>query len=186
MKVYTRTGDRGTTSLVGGTRSPKACPRLDAYGTIDELNAWIGILLSNPLPDPVLEKQLRAISNKLFDAGGALATEPDSGWTPPVPTPRDIQNLEQAIDTYESQLPSHDRFILPGGTPQAANANMARTVARRAERLICAMPPDSCPAQDIIQAWVNRLSDYLFVVSRYLNFLARKTENFWEKDCPFQ
>lgn len=185
MKVYTKTGDRGTTSLVGGTRVPKNDVRLEAYGTIDELNSWIGIILSLGISDEQSRHMLNVIQNKLFDVGSTLATEIDSKWQPRAVNDDDTQALETEIDRLEGILPTHDRFILPGGAKTAAAANVARTVCRRAERIIVSLPDKTCPAQTETAKFVNRLSDYLFVLGRYCNFLAGEPEIFWNKDCSF-
>jgi len=185
MKVYTKTGDRGTTSLVGGTRVAKNDPRLEAYGTIDELNSWIGYILAIGIDEEVSRHVLTTIQNKLFDVGSTLATEFDSKWQPRTVTDEDTRALETEIDRLESILPSHDRFILPGGAKTAAAANIARTVCRRAERNIVSLPESTCPAQTQTARFVNRLSDYLFVLGRYCNFLAKECEIFWDKDCSF-
>lgn len=179
MKVYTRTGDAGTTSLVGGTRVPKTSPRLEAYGTIDELNSWIGLLdASEALPEAA-HATLRDTMNNLFAVGSALATEPESAWQPQPFPQAATRALEKAIDTLEEALPRHNRFILPGGHPDAARANIARTVARRAERRILALAAEAPVDAEIIR-YVNRLSDYLFVLGRAINNTAGCREIFWE------
>ena len=178
MKVYTRTGDKGMTSLVGGTRVPKDSPRLEAYGTVDELNSWIGLVAANaadvlPAEDARL---LTWIQNKLFDLGCELATEAESKYRPREIAAADIEVLERAIDRVDATLPVHNRFILPGGTQASAQAQIARTVARRAERRMLAM----CPSENALR-FVNRLSDYLFILARQLNVLAGAPEMFWEQ-----
>lgn len=188
MKVYTRTGDRGTTSLVGGTRVAKDSPRLQAYGTVDELNSWTGLVAASaagilPAQDTDL---LTWIQNKLFDLGSLLATEPDSKWQPAGITDADIVRLEQAIDRVDATLPKHNRFILPGGSVQSANAQIARTVARRAERQMVTLnntlskqnPDVSIP--DTAMRFINRLSDYFFILARQLNHLQNITDIYWE------
>lgn len=185
MKVYTKTGDRGTTSLVGGTRVAKNDPRLEAYGTIDELSSWIGYILAIGIDEDKSRRILTTIQNKLFDVGSTLATESDSKWQPRAVTDEDTHALEAEIDRLESVLPKHDRFILPGGTQAAAATNIARTVCRRAERNIVSLPENTCPAQTETARFVNRLSDYLFVLGRFCNFLANQPEFFWNNDCSF-
>lgn len=175
MKIYTRTGDSGTTSLTGGTRVPKNSPRLEAYGTVDELNAWLGLLVSVDTMPAEAYPTLRAALSLLFDIGAALATEPQSRWQPE-PFPADaVDALEADIDRLDAQLPAHNRFVLPGGHPDAARAGIARTVARRAERRILDL--DNVDPQ--IVRYINRLSDYLFVLSRAINFFNGKDEFFW-------
>lgn len=181
-RLYTRTGDDGTTSLVGGSRAPKDCPRLDAYGTVDELNSWLGLIASFPTIAPQRQDLLRHIQNTLFDIGAALATEPESQWQPVPLPPQEVQTLENAIDTIDSALPPLRRFILPGGHPDAARANIARTVARRAERLIIRLNRDE-PVQPEIIRYINRLSDLLFAMAREININTGHDEIFWQKGC---
>ena len=179
MKVYTRTGDAGTTSLVGGKRVGKDSPRLEAYGTVDELNSWLGLLNSSDAIPAQAHDTLLMAMNRLFDAGSALATEPESKWQP-APFPSEAtEALEKAIDELDSALPRHNQFILPGGHPDAARANIARTVARRAERRIISLA-QTVAVDPEIQRFVNRLSDYLFILSRAINNGAGVPEIFWK------
>ncbi|MDO4319975.1 MAG: cob(I)yrinic acid a,c-diamide adenosyltransferase [Bacteroidales bacterium] len=181
-RLYTRTGDDGTTSLVGGTRAPKDCDRLEAYGTVDELNSWLGLLAASDTIAADRRELLRHIQNTLFDIGAALATEPDSAWQPaPLPI-AEIEWIESAIDTIDSQLPPLRQFILPGGHPDAARANIARTVARRAERLIIRLNRTT-PVEPAIMRYVNRLSDLLFALGREINVNTGHNEIFWQKSC---
>lgn len=182
MKVYTRTGDSGTTSLVGGTRIEKDATRLEAYGTVDELNSWLGLLdTSTSIPEEA-HTTLRSAMNLLFDVGSSLATEADSKWQPR-PFPEEaVGRLESDIDKLEAQLPRHNRFILPGGHPDAARANIARTVARRAERRIVTLSRNVA-VDPMIMKYINRLSDYLFVLGRAINNFNGQEEIFWEKSC---
>lgn len=183
MKVYTRTGDAGTTSLVGGTRVAKTHPRLEAYGTADELNSWLGLLFASDAIPEATRPALAAAMNHLFDIGAALATEPGSSWQPaPFPAAA-VENLEKTIDTLEETLPRHNRFILPAGHPDAARANIARTVARRCERRILALADEGTPVDPGILRYINRLSDFLFVLSRAINKFNAVDEIFWEKSC---
>lgn len=180
--VYTRGGDRGTTSLVGGTRVSKADPRLDAYGTVDELNSWLGLLLCSETVAALAGKTLHSVQNRLFDIGSMLATEADSSWQPaPLPDSA-VDEIEREIDRLDATLPRHNRFILPGGSPDAARAHIARCVARRAERLIVALA-STVDVQPNIIRFVNRLSDYLFVLARAINIKNSADEIFWEKNC---
>lgn len=180
MKIYTKTGDYGTTSLVGGTRIAKNDMRLDAYGTIDELNSWLGFILSLGIDEEQSMQFITWLQNRLFDLGCALATEADSKWQPKLISKNDILTVEAEIDRLEAVLPLHDKFILPGGTKTAAAANIARTVCRRAERIIVGLPADSCPGQQQALELTNRLSDYLFVLGRYAKHLSHHPESFWE------
>jgi cob(I)alamin adenosyltransferase len=182
MKVYTKTGDAGTTSLVGGKRVAKDDARLEAYGTIDELNSWIGLIVATSVLPADDDATLQWIQNKLFDLGSELATEPESKWQPKQITADDVAHLEAEIDRIDSQLPVHNQFILPGGSAQAANAHIARTVARRAERRMVTLSNLTQVAAPAMK-FINRLSDYLFVFARYMNKIAKKNEVFWNKDC---
>lgn len=179
MKVYTRTGDGGTTSLVGGTRVPKFSPRLEAYGTVDELNSWLGLLNASDALPPDAHSTLLAVMNNLFNVGSALATEPESKWQPAPFPDSATEELEKAIDALEETLPRHNCFILPGGHADAARANIARTVARRAERRILSLAQEVDVDLAIVR-YVNRLSDYLFVLSRAINACAGVPEVFWQ------
>lgn len=186
--IYTRGGDGGTTSLVGGTRAPKDSPRLEAYGTIDELNSHIGLLAAYPALLPAeAPATLLMVQNTLFDLGAILATEPESSWQPAPLAPERILELEEAIDTLDARLPRHNRFILPGGTPLSAQAQIARTVARRAERRIVSLRDALTPEATVDPAvlrFVNRLSDYLFVLARAINHISGPdSEIFWQKSC---
>lgn len=181
MKIYTRTGDDGTTSLVGGTRVAKSSPRLQAYGTVDELNSHIGLLLSlGGIPDDH-RRVLSYVQHLLFNLGAQLATEPESKFQPQGITKNDIEALEKAIDAAQDTLPPLRRFILPGGTTAAAQANVARTVARRAERHMTGMTLAQCPVHPDALRFINRLSDYLFVLARLINHTAGTPETFWDK-----
>lgn len=176
--VYTRTGDSGTTSLVGGTRVAKTDARLEAYGTVDELNSWLGLL--HALPGVPEQEVLLSAMNTLFDIGAALATEPESKWQPTPLGSAKIEMLEHAIDRLDAALPRHNKFILPTGHPAAAQANIARTVARRAERRILAI---GTPVDPAILRYINRLSDFLFILSRTINIFNGADEIFWSPDC---
>ena len=188
MKIYTRTGDAGTTSLVGGRRTSKASPRLDAYGTTDELNSHIGLLRAIAKTDltPEDNATLLSIQNQLFNIGAYLATDtadleqgPD---TPPQGlTEQHIQHLEQEIDRLNEKLPAIHAFILPGGSVAAAQANVTRTVCRRAERHITALCHAQTPVHHTILTYINRLSDYLFMLGRALNLAAGEPEPTWQK-----
>lgn len=178
--VYTRTGDAGTTSLVGGTRVSKSNARLEAYGTIDEANSWLGLLESSAAVPAEARATLASVMNRMFDIGSALATEPDSKWQP-VPFPQTaVDELEAAIDALDATLPRHNRFVLPGGHPDAARANIARTVVRRAERRIVALAAETA-VDPVLVRFVNRLSDYLFILSRAINNSNNCPERFWEQ-----
>ena len=178
MKVYTKTGDAGTTSLVGGKRVPKDCARLESYGTIDELNAQVGLLLTY-VSEPVDRETLIGIQNNLFVIGAQLATE-----APQVPsvviTSVDVTKLEQSIDAASEGLPKWRGFTLPGGCRPAALAHVCRTICRRAERRILALNSSEEVAPELL-AYVNRLSDYFYVLALRLNFLQGTDEILWHK-----
>ncbi len=180
--IYTKTGDRGTTSLVGGTRVSKTHKRLEAYGTIDELNACLG-LLCNSLNEEADRDTVRRIQHLLFVIGADLATEsvPSRDNMRRV-TAGDIERLESEIDRLDSTLPPLKAFILPGGGQGAALCHLCRTVCRRAERRILELHADT-PVSDLLLAYVNRLSDYLFVLARKLNADEKKGEIFWDICC---
>lgn len=181
--IYTKTGDAGTTSLVGGTRVSKASARLEAYGTVDELNSHIGLLIAlDGIPEDT-QAVLAIVQHKLFNLGSELATETDSKWRPQGITDSDVEMIEAAIDAVDASLPSHNRFIMPGGTVASAQANVARTVARRCERRMVQMADSGQSVSPQAMRFVNRLSDFLFVVSRQINNFASKDEIFWNKDC---
>ena len=179
MKIYTKTGDKGTTALVGGVRVNKSDARIQAYGNIDELNSWVGLLIAGEIKEKATVDTLQWIQNRLFDVGCLLATPKDSdnAYKPEVP----LAKLENEIDRLYEQLPQQTGFILPGGSMLAARVHVARAVCRRAERSIVALAYDCCPRQTEVLAFVNRLSDYLFALARYVNFKENYPEIYWEK-----
>ena len=170
MKIYTRTGDDGTTGLIGGSRVRKDDPRIDCTGTIDELNAAIG--LAGVTAAPELLEQLRQIQSDLFVIGSHLATPADSPHRSSLPPlePQIVSRLESEIDAAESQLPALRNFILPGGSEAAARLHLARAVCRRVERLLVEQANLSIPT--VVLRYFNRLSDWLFVQARRANQLA--------------
>lgn len=181
--IYTRTGDQGTTSLVGGTRVEKNSVRLEAYGTIDELNSHIGVViaLGREGADRLL-KLLNKVQHRLFNIGGYLAS--DGEFTLPAGVSQeDIAEMEHTIDWLDSQLPKLNRFILPGGSVASAHTQVARAVCRRAERRVLALRSDGVDVDPIVVTYINRLSDLLFVVARYYNKNSGIDEIFWDKDC---
>jgi cob(I)alamin adenosyltransferase len=168
MKIYTKTGDDGTTGLFGGDRVRKSDPRLDCYGTLDELNASLG-LAAVVAPDELVKK-LRTVQNELFVIGSHLATPKESPSAASLPVLDDamVTRLEMEIDASETKLPRLRTFVLPGGTECAARLHVARTICRRAERLLVAFSLDR-PVDALILTYVNRLSDWLFVHARWAN-----------------
>ncbi|MGH9419640.1 MAG: cob(I)yrinic acid a,c-diamide adenosyltransferase [Thermoanaerobaculia bacterium] len=165
MKIYTRTGDTGETSLFGGARVRKDDARIEAYGTIDELNSFLGVARAS-WPSSSLDDQFHAIQSDLFDIGAHLASPGTSRFAGPE-TAR-IAALEQSIDAMEADLAPLKTFILPGGSSAAAHLHVARTVCRRAERLVVALHDDD-PATLASITYLNRLSDFLFVAARFAN-----------------
>jgi cob(I)alamin adenosyltransferase len=182
-KVYTRTGDKGMTSLVGGVRIKKTDVRLEAYGTVDELSAHLGLLASMLPPGEDRDVIIR-IQNNLFNVCTHLAT--DQRTTPLYPSAYlaegETSYLEQLIDDTMMLLPERQGFVLPGGCQTAAQCHVARTVCRRAERRIAALAEVAEVGQDI-QQYVNRLSDYLFVLSKKINFNNGVSEIIWKNAC---
>lgn len=173
-KIYTKTGDAGTTALGTGTRVPKHHVRIESYGTVDETNAAIGMARQNLTPnDTQVDAMLERIQNDLFDLGADLCT-PDTGepleYEPLRITDSQVARLEHEIDTLNSELEPLKSFVLPGGTPGATALHVARTVCRRAERLMVALSGlDGEIVSDPAMRYANRLSDFLFVASRYVN-----------------
>jgi len=181
MKIYTRTGDAGTTSLLGGTKVPKSHLRIEAYGTVDELNAQIG-LCSDLLNDADLQAELSFIQDRLFTIGSALACDPIKAPKMQIPDIReeDISILENAMDRMDEGLPELKNFILPGGHPTVSTLHIARCVCRRAERCIVRLELESLEVAPIIIQYLNRLSDYLFMLSRYAAKKLGVEERVWK------
>lgn len=178
--VYTRTGDQGLTSLVGGKRVPKASLRLDSYGTIDELNSQLGLLLTY-LNEPSDCDCLVKIQCQLLAIGSILATDPDSAEACKCKiTEDDVIELEHCIDRAGEGLPGWRGFTLPGGCRAAAVAHVCRCVCRRAERIIYALDAKELVDKNVT-AYINRLSDYLYVLACRLNFLGGTDEILWHK-----
>jgi cob(I)alamin adenosyltransferase len=173
-KIYTRTGDAGTTGLGDGSRVGKDSPRIAALGDADELNSLVGLLLCEPLPDEVREL-LVGVQHDLFDLGGELSV-PGADFLKAGQPAR----LEAAIDRYNAELGPLKEFILPGGSRAAALAHLARTVCRRAERGLVALAADQ-PVSATARQYVNRLSDLLFVLGRWLNKAAGQGDVLWQK-----
>lgn len=178
FRIYTKTGDQGETSLFGGRRLPKHHLRIDAYGTVDELNAQIGLVRDlsglRPVRDLLLE-----IQNRLFVVGSGLASDPEKSPAVPDIQESDIARLEQAIDQMEERLEPLKNFILPGGHPTVAHCHVARCVCRRAERLAVALAHEE-EVHPLILKYLNRLSDYLFVLARYLGHELGVEEVIWK------
>lgn len=179
-KVYTRTGDDGTTGLGSGARVPKTDLRIAAYGTVDELNSHIGAVLALPVAETIREP-LRRVQNELFHLGADLCVpEADKGqWPTPKVDARHVEALEQLMDALSEQLEPLRNFVLPGGTPAAAVLHIARAVCRRAERDVLALAAREPVSPDAVR-YLNRLSDALFVMARYDNKIAGVPEPTWD------
>ena len=182
MKIYTRTGDDGTTGLIGGTRVKKHNIRLESYGTIDELNSYMGMIRAMQT-DKKTDQVIEGIQNKLFVIGANLATEESIEIVKKqLPCKKsDVELLEKEMDRMNLELPDLRNFILPGGAQVAAVCHVARTVCRRAERRIVELAESQEVDAQLIK-YINRLSDYLFVLSRYLNLQQNSPEILWEPE----
>ena len=178
MKIYTRQGDEGETGLVGGSRIDKDDMRIEAYGTVDELSATIGVARSSQLSSPI-EPVLAEIQRDLFSLGAELASPGNTAG--PQINEKQIQRLEDWIDHWDSQLPELKNFILPGGTPSAGFLHLARVVCRRAERRVVRLARDAKLSPEIIP-YLNRLSDLLFVLARLENRQAEVPDLIWNAD----
>lgn len=178
-KIYTRTGDAGHTSTFGGARVPKSHPRVQAYGSVDELNCLLGI--ARTLADDEIATALLALQRRLFTLGADLATPPDSPsahHASRVPASW-ISDLEASIDRYQTDLPALNSFIVPGGSPAAAALHHGRAVCRRAERACVAATRDGHDINPVAIAFLNRLSDWLFVVARIANHRGGIADQEW-------
>jgi cob(I)alamin adenosyltransferase len=175
-KIYTRTGDDGTTGLGDGARVPKDHARVEAYGTVDELNSAIGVLLAVPDLPGAISACLTEIQHELFDMGGELCIPGHRAISAP-----QVTRLEQLLDGFNDTLPPLKEFILPGGGAAAAACHLARTIARRAERRVCTLARAEAVSPEVAQ-YLNRLSDLLFVVARVLARHERGTEVLWRHE----
>lgn len=185
MKIYTKTGDNGTTALFGGTRVPKHHMRIESYGTIDELNSWLGLIRDQEI-DSHLKEVLTSIQDKLFTVGAILATDPEKAVLKngkerlniPKIESDDIELLEKEIDTMGESLPPMTHFILPGGHTTVSYCHIARTVCRRAERMASLLNENE-PFDIRVLTYINRLSDYLFMLARKLSSDLHADEIKW-------
>ena len=179
MKIYTKTGDKGTTSLVGGTRVSKGDLKIEAYGTVDELNSWIGVLTDQEV-NTSRREILKEIQDRLFTIGSDLASEVERTKKKiPDLFDTDIELLEKQMDLMDTELPPLRAFVLPGGHQSVSFAHVARTVCRRAERL-CIRLAEHEPINELIITYLNRLSDYLFVLSRKMTQELGVVEVTWK------
>ncbi|MFN0213775.1 MAG: cob(I)yrinic acid a,c-diamide adenosyltransferase [Saprospiraceae bacterium] len=167
FRIYTKTGDKGETALFGGRRVPKSNLRVDAYGTVDELNSFIG-LLRDSLENQQVREILAQTQHRLFTLGAHLASDPAKHPPTPDLSPADIELLEHEMDAMDAQLPALKHFILPGGHTTVSLCHVCRTVCRRAERLTVALVQSGEPVEDLALQYLNRLSDYFFMLARYL------------------
>jgi cob(I)alamin adenosyltransferase len=172
-KIYTRTGDDGSTGLGDGSRTQKNSPRVEAFGTVDELNSFIGLLLSHPLPTEVSDF-LSGIQHDLFDLGGEISIPGREALTADY-----VTRIETALDKYNAELAPLKEFILPGGAQTAALCHIIRTVCRRAERRLIDLK-QAQPVSTQAICYLNRLSDFFFVLARYLNFEQGKDDVLWQ------
>ena len=174
--IYTRTGDKGETSLANGERISKADARIEAYGTVDELNSWIGLLRSgvqktDSYADRV-QSELAWIQNKLFNLGAALSLAPGE-WI----KAEDVRQVEAWIDSMQAEVPTQHAFVLPSGNETMTRCHVCRTICRRAERRMIAL---GC--EDVAMQLMNRISDYLFVLARYVGYRMNVPEEAWKRD----
>ena len=174
MSIYTKTGDKGETSLANGERISKADARIEAYGTVDELNSWIGLLRATlrDCGQCAADGQLAWVQNKLFNLGADLSLAPGE-WLTAV----DVRQIEAWIDAMQTEVPKQRAFILPSGNEAMARCHVCRTICRRAERRMIAL---GC--SDIAMQFMNRISDYLFVLSRFVGYVMNVAEETWKKD----
>jgi cob(I)alamin adenosyltransferase len=178
MKIYTKKGDQGSTGLIGGTRVSKGDVRIEAYGTIDELNSYIGLISTLGI-DLRYVAQLQEIQDRLFTIGSHLAADPEkSKMQLPDLTESDIEKLEHWMDVMDETLPALTAFILPGGHPISAHTHVARCICRRAERM-CVTLDELEGVEALVLAYLNRLSDYLFVLARKISHDNGTTEHTW-------
>ena len=178
MKIYTKTGDKGQTSLIGGTRVPKYHLRIEAYGTVDELNSWLGLIRDQPIDDHSL-RIVMDIQDRLFTIGSLLASDPEkSRMKLPELTSDDVTIHENEMDMMESHLSELKSFILPGGHTTVSYTHIARCVCRRCERLVVHLTEEN-PIDPLIGIYLNRLSDYLFVLSRFFAQNLNVPESPW-------
>jgi cob(I)alamin adenosyltransferase len=181
MKIYTKTGDKGKTSLIGGTKVLKSHARIEAYGTVDELNSNIG-LCRDLITDKDIRDLLKEIQDRLFTIGSALACDPEKEPKLKIPDLKetDVSFLEDAMDKMDSELPALQYFIMPGGHPTVSHLHISRCVCRRAERLVVDLLISNEDQDNLIIKYINRLSDYLFVLARYMAKKLNVEEVSWK------
>jgi len=179
-KIYTKTGDQGKTSLIGGTKVPKSHIRIESYGTVDELNSYIG-LVSDMFEDEHVRLILKEVQDRLFTVGSSLACDPDKDTKMEIPDLKeeDVTLLEKEMDAMNEILPVMKNFILPGGHPAISTTHVARCVCRRAERACVNMQQQDMFIEPLVIKYINRLSDYLFVLARYIGHAMHVPEVVW-------
>jgi cob(I)alamin adenosyltransferase len=181
LKIYTKTGDLGKTSLIGGTKVAKSHIRIESYGTVDELNSYIGLVI-DLLVDDHSKTTLKEIQDRLFTIGSSLACDPDKEPLMKIPDLKetDIVLLENEIDKMNEVLPAMKSFILPGGHPSISTTHITRCICRRAERSCVLMQEQGLFVEPLVIKYLNRLSDYLFVLARYIGHLLQVEEIPWK------
>lgn len=181
MKIYTKTGDEGKTSLIGGTRVSKSSLRIESYGTVDELNSFVGVAFDHST-DEHSREILKEIQDRLFTIGSELACDPEKTIKMKLPDlhESDIELLEKEMDTMDETLPVMKNFILPAGLPVVSFLHVARSVCRRAERRCIELQQHDGKVDALIIKYLNRLSDYLFVLSRYTAMISDAPEIIWK------
>lgn len=180
-KIYTKTGDKGTTSLIGGTKVPKSHLRIEAYGTVDELNSYIG-LCRDLISDEISRNILQETQDRLFTIGSSLACDPVKEPKMKIPDLKetDVSLLEKEMDRMNEEIPPMKNFVLPGGHTIVSHLHIARCVCRRAERCAVRLELETLEIEPLILKYLNRLGDYLFVLSRYIAHLLNAPEIAWK------
>lgn len=180
-KIYTKTGDKGTTSLIGGTKVSKAHIRIETYGTVDELNSWIG-MVNDQIKHKHSSKILKEIQDRLFTIGSSLACDPEKETKMKIPdlNESDIELLEKEMDRMNEKMPEMKSFILPGGHMAVSSAHVARCVCRRSERLCVSLHEQNMFVDPLVIKYLNRLSDYLFVLARFIGYRLKAKEIPWK------
>lgn len=181
MKIYTKTGDKGKTSLIGGTKVSKSHLRIETYGTVDELNSWLG-LVNDYMTEDSVKVFIKEIQDRLFTIGSSLATDPDKDTKMKIPDlhAADVKLLEDKMDEMDTVLPEMKFFVLPGGHVAVSHCHIARCVCRRAERLCVEMQEQDTFVEPLVLQYINRLSDYLFVLARYVGHQLKVEEIPWK------
>jgi cob(I)alamin adenosyltransferase len=181
LKIYTKTGDRGKTTLIGGTKVPKSHLRIESYGTVDELNSWTG-MLRDQFSDDQTSQVLVEIQDRLFTIGSSLACDPDKELKMKIPdlTERDVHLLEAQIDQMNEKLPELKAFLLPGGHVAVSTAHICRCICRRAERACVNLQESNLFIEPIVLKYLNRLSDYFFVLARFIALKVHASEIQWK------